>query len=63
MTCVTGIGDLSEGQTVLLDDEISKVWAVDGQIWQKKTGSRSIKRKISLEKLSRIMSVRGVLEA
>lgn len=60
MTCVTGIGALSEGQTVLLDDEISKIWAVDGQIWQKGVGG--IRRRITPAHLARIMPTRGVLE-
>jgi len=50
MTCETG-----KVENVLIDDQISKIWAVDGQIWQKKTGSRSIKRRLSLERLARIM--------
>ncbi len=33
MTCVTG-----KVETVLIDDEISRIWTVDSQLWQKRVG-------------------------
>lgn len=49
MKCETG--------NVLINDEISKIWIESNQVWQKKTGS-SIKRRLTLERLARIMSIR-----
>ena len=51
MTCVTG-----KVENVLLDDEISKIWTQDGQLWQRRMGG--IRRRITSAHLARIMPVR-----
>ncbi len=50
MKCETG-----KVEDVLIDDEISRIWSVDGQIWQQRVGG--IRRRISPVHLARIMPV------
>jgi len=56
MKCETG-----KVENVLIDDHISRIWTMDGQIWQKRVGG--IRRRITPGHLSRIMPVRGLLES